>query len=89
MKGGAGGAKGGSAAKRGRFAAKEGAVGASSAAKEGAGGGAGTKGARQVQDIRQSNGGHEAIQGDAWPCQRVYFRGQIPRPILCPNEVHT
>ena len=28
----------------------------------------------------------EAVQGDAWPCQCVYSRGQIPRPILCPSE---
>ena len=65
---------------------KEGAGGASSAAKGGAGG-AGTKGARQEQDIRRSNGGPEAVQGDAWPCQRVYSRGQIPRQILRPNKV--
>ncbi len=48
------------------MAAKEGAGGASLAAKEGAGG-AGTKGARQEQVIRRSNGGPEAVQGDAWP----------------------
>jgi len=39
------------------------------------------------QDIRRSNGGPEAVQGDAWPRQRVYSRGQIPRPNLRPNEV--
>ena len=44
--------------------------------------GAGTKGTWQDQVIQRSNGGPEAVQGDAWPRQRVYSRGQIPRPIL-------
>jgi hypothetical protein len=38
------------------------------------------------QDIQRSNGGHEAVQGDARPRQCVFSRGQIPCPILRPSE---